>query len=324
MKSPTFASISCSSLRVSIIGAGKVGSTLAQRLAEKNLADIVLLDILPGMPQAIALDLMEARGIESHGREIIGTNDYADTARSQVVVITAGKPRTPGMSRDDLLKINAQIVVEAAKNAIAHSPDAIFIIVTNPLDVMTYLAWQVTDLPPQQVMGMAGILDSSRFESFIAMELGCPTRDVHAIVLGSHGDLMVPIPRLATVRGIPVTELLAPDVINRLVERTRHGGAEIVNLMKTGGAYFAPASSIAVMVEAILHNQSRYLPVAAYLQGEYDLKDIFIGVPSRLGCRGIEGILELPLTDSEYDSLHRCAQSVQDNIQLAQELLASH
>jgi malate dehydrogenase len=282
---------------------------------------VVLLDIVQGMPQGLALDLMEARGIELHNRKIIGTNDYADTTGSEIVVITAGFPRKPGMSRDDLLRTNAKIVVEAAKNAIAHSPNAIIIVVTNPLDVMTYLAWQATELPRDRIMGMAGVLDSARFETFIAMELGVLPRDVKAMVLGSHGDLMVPLPRFATVNGIPVTELLETDTIERLVERTRNGGAEIVELMQTGGAFFAPASATCVMVESILLNQSRLLPVATYLQGEYGLEDVVIGVPCRLGCGGIESVLELSLSDEERAALQASARSVRQNIDRAQEIL---
>jgi malate dehydrogenase len=307
---------------VTIIGAGRVGSTLAQRIAEKNLADVVLLDIIPGMPQGLALDLVEARGIELHNRQIIGTNNYADTFGSQIVVITAGIPRKPGMSRDDLLKTNAKIVVEAAKSAIAHSPNAIFIVVTNPLDVMTYLAWQATSLPRDRIMGMAGVLDSARFETFIALELGVLPADVKAMVLGSHGDLMVPLARYATVNGVPVTELLDAATVERLVERTRNGGAEIVELMQTGGAFFAPASATSVMVESILLNQSRLLPVATYLQGEYGLEDVVIGVPCNLGCGGIARVLELGLTDGEREALHTSAQSVRENIVRAQEILA--
>ncbi|WP_414754441.1 malate dehydrogenase [Anabaena sp. CCY 9910] len=301
--------------RVAIIGAGRVGSTLAQRIAEKNLADVVLLDIVEGMPQGLALDLLEARGIELHNRQIIGTNNYADTSSSQIVVITAGFPRKPGMSRDDLLRTNAKIVVEAAKQAIAYSPCAIFIVVTNPLDVMTYLAWEATGLPRNRIMGMAGVLDSARFETFIALELGVLPADVKAMVLGSHGDLMVPLSRHATVNGIPITELLDAATIERLVERTRNGGAEIVELMQTGGAFFAPASATSLMVESILLNQSRLLPVSVYLQGEYGLKDVVIGVPCRLGLNGIESVIELNLSDSEREALQTSAQSVQKNIE---------
>lgn len=308
--------------RVSIIGGGKVGSTLAQRIAEKNLADVVLLDIVEGMPQGIALDMLEARAIEGHDRKIFGTNNYADTADSDIVVITAGIPRKPGMSRDDLLKINAKIVVEASQKAIAHSPDAIFILVSNPLDVMTYLTWQTTKLPPHRVMGMAGILDSARFQTFVAMELGVSVKDVSALVLGGHGDLMVPLPRYSTVEGIPITELLDAATIERLVHRARNGGGEIVELMKTGGAYFAPASSTYLMVEAILHNQKRQVPVAAYLQGEYGLKDIYIGVPTQLGRRGVEKVLEINLTDAELAALQASAESVRGNIKRANEMLS--
>jgi len=313
----------CYSPRVTIVGAGRVGSTLAQRIAEKNLADVVLLDIIPGMPQALALDLMEARGIETHNRKIIGTNDYADTFGSEIVIIAAGSPRKPGMSRDDLLKTNALIVVEATKKAIARSPDAIFIIITNPLDVMTYLATEATSLPRERIMGMAGVLDSARFQSFIAMEFGVSPVDVNAMVLGSHGDLMVPLPRYSTVNGIPITELMDAATIKRLVERTRHAGAEIVELMQTGGAFFAPASATCLMVEAILLNESRLLPAAAYLQGEYGLENICLGVPCRLGCGGIDTVLELNLTDAEMAALHTSAESVRESIERAQQILAT-
>lgn len=311
----------CHSPRVTVVGAGKVGSTLAQKIAEKNLADVVLLDVVSGIPQGLALDLLEAKGISLHDRYISGTTDYADTANSDVVVITAGLPRKPGMSRDDLTKTNAKIVVEAAKKAIAQSPKAILIVVTNPLDVMTYLAWQATELPRDRIMGMAGVLDSARFQAFIAMELGVSVMDVQTMVLGSHGDLMVPIARYSTVAGVPITELMDPPTIERLVERTRNGGAEIVELMQTGSAYFAPAASTCLMVESILLNQSRLLPVAAYLQGEYGLQDIFIGVPCSLSCGGITKVWELKLTDSELASLHASAKAVRQNVDRAKEML---
>ncbi|HBB31223.1 MAG TPA: malate dehydrogenase [Cyanobacteria bacterium UBA8803] len=316
--------IACNDHRVSIIGGGKVGSTLAHRIAQKNLANVVLLDVVEGMPQGIALDLMQAQGLDYHNREIKGTNDYADTASSDIVVITAGIPRKPGMNRDDLIKINAKIVVEVAQKAIVHSPDALYIVVTNPLDVMTYLAWQTTGLPTNRVMGMAGVLDSARFQTFIAMELGVSVTDVRALVIGSHGDSMVPLPRYSTVGGIPITELMDAETIKRLSDRTRNGGAEIVSLMRTGGAYTAPASAACSMVEAILHNQSRVLPAAAYLQGEYGLNDIFIGVPTRLGCRGIETVIELDLTDTERAALHESAESVRQNIELAWAMLGNN
>lgn len=307
----------CQSLRVTVIGAGNVGKTLTQRIAEKNLADVVILDIVEGLPQGIALDLMEAQGIEDHDRQVIGTNSYEDTAGSDIVVITAGRARTPGMSRDDLLGINAKIVASAAKEAVKHSPNALFIIITNPLDVMTYLTWKVTELPSHRVIGMAGVLDSSRLQTFIAMELGVSTADVNAMVLGGHGDLMLPLPRYCTVGGVPITELMDEATINRLIERTRNGGAEIVKLLQTGGAYYAPASSACLMVEAILRNQSRILPAATYLQGQYGLNDIFLGVPCRLGCRGVEEIMEVTLTDAEREALHTSARSVRQNLDVA-------
>lgn len=321
MTSPNFPSLNSPSTRVSIIGAGKVGSTLAQRIAEKNLADVVLLDLLEGWPQGIALDLMQARGLESHERQIIGTNNYADTANSNIIVITAGLPRKPGINREDLIKINARIVTEVAKKAIEHSPEAILIVVTNPLDVMTYLAWEATGLPKHRVMGMAGILDSSRFQTFIAMELGVSLAQVNATVLGSHGDLMVPLPRYSTVNGVPISQLMDAGAIARLVQRTRHGGAEIVQLMKTSSAYFAPASSVCLMVESILFNLSRLLPCCVYLQGEYGLQDLFFGVPCRLGYQGVEQILELELTEPERTDFMESGQLVWQNIEEARATL---
>lgn len=311
----------CNPPRVTVIGAGNVGGTLAQRIVERNLADVVLLDIVEGRPQGIALDLMQARSVEGHNRRIIGTNEYAAMANSNIIVITAGLPRKPGMTRDDLMRTNAKIVVDATTKAIAYSPDAILIIVTNPLDVMTYLAWKASEFPHHRVMGMAGILDSSRFQAFISMELGVATSDVQAMVLGSHGDLMVPLPRYSTVSGVPITELMDEDTIHRLVERTRNGGAEIVGLLKMGGAYYAPASSACRMVEAIVRNESRLLPVASYLQGEYGLTDVYIGVPSRLGCVGVESIQELLLNESELRSLQRSANVVREKIDQALSLV---
>ena len=308
--------------RVSIIGAGKVGSTLAQRIAEKNLADVVLLDIIEGLPQGIALDLMSSQGLELHDCTIIGTNNYRDTADSDIVVITAGFPRRPGMARDDLIKSNVRIVTEAARGALAHSPDALVIVVTNPLDAMTYMAWQATDIPARRIMGMAGVLDSSRLQTFIAMELKVAVSNVSAMVLGSHGDLMVPLPKYCTVSGIPIMEMLDKATIDRLIERTRYGGAEVVKLLKTGGAYFAPASSICLMVESILLDQSRLLPATVYLQGEYGLNDIYLGVPCRLGSQGVEEILELKLTMPERSALQISADSVRENIKTAQSFLS--
>ncbi len=309
----------CQSLRVAIIGAGNVGRTLAQRIVEKDLADVVLLDVVEGLPQGIALDLMEAQGLEYHNCEVVGTNNYEETAGADLVVITAGRARTPGISRDDLLAINAKIVADVAEKAYKYSPNAIFMVITNPLDVMTYLTRKVTGLPPQRVMGMAGVLDSSRLQTFIAMELGISTANVTAMVLGGHGDLMVPLPNYCTVNGIPITELLDSPTIDRLIERTRKGGAEVVKLLKTGGAYYAPASAAYIMIESILRNQSRLLPTAAYLQGEYGLNDIYIGVPCFLGCRGIKKILELKLSNAEQEALHISANSVRKNVHFALE-----
>ena len=321
MASPNSTTLNCPSTRVSIIGAGKVGSTLAQRIAEKKLADVVLLDIVEGWPQGVALDLMQARGVERHDRQIVGTNDYTDTVNSNIIVIAAGVPRQPGISREDLIKINAAIVTAAAKSAIAHSPEAILITVTNPLDIMTYLAWEATGLPKHRVMGMAGILDSSRFQTFIAMELGVSIAEVNATVLGSHGDLMVPLPRYSSVNGLPIAQLMDAGAIDRIVQRTRHGGAEIVSLMKTGSAYFAPASSACLMVESILLNQSRLLPCSVYLHGEYGVQDIFLGVPCRLGCRGVEQVVELELSDTERAAFLDSGKLVLQSIEEARSIL---
>ncbi len=309
--------------RVTIVGAGNVGSTLGQRIVEKNIADVVLLDIQAGRPQGLALDLMEARGVEHHDRVILGTDDYGDTQGSDVIVITAGLPRKPGMSRDDLLKINAQIIRDVTRKAIAQSPNAILMVVTNPLDVMAYLAWQASGLPPERVVGMAGVLDAARFETFIALELKVSISNVHAMVLGGHGDLMVPLPRYSTVSGIPITELMDEITIKRLVDRTRNGGAEIVSLMQAGSAYFAPASSAALMVESVLFDRARILPAAAYLQGQYHLSDIFIGVPTCLGRQGVAKVLELDLTADDQQALQTSAHAVRQNIATAQALLES-
>ncbi len=300
--------------RVSVIGAGNVGSTLAQRLVEKNLADVILVDITASKPQGVALDLMQARALEHHDRQIIGTNDYIHTKDSDVIVITAGVPRKEGMSRDDLLKINAKIVTEVTLKAIAHSPNAVIITVTNPLDVMTYLVWKVSGFATYKVMGMAGILDASRFQAFIAMELGISMADISAMVMGGHGDLMVPLPRFSTVSGVPISELMSAEAIARLVERTRNGGAEIVKLLQTGSAYFAPASAVCLMIEAILLNRRRIVPVAAYLHGEYSLNGLFMGVPALLGQQGVIEIVELDLSSQELTALHTSAESVRGNI----------
>ncbi|MGB3200323.1 MAG: malate dehydrogenase [Nodosilinea sp.] len=307
--------------QVTVVGAGNVGSTLSQRLLEHDLANVVLIDIVAGRPQGVALDLAQAAGSEGHNRTILGTNDYQDTANSDIVVITAGLPRRPGMTRDDLTQTNGKIVIETVRQALAVSPQASIIVVTNPLDVMAYLAWQASGLPPQRVMGMAGVLDSARFQRFIAWELGVPPQDVSAMVLGGHGDLMVPLPSYTTVSGIPVAELLSADRLAALIDRTRSGGAEIVQLLKQGGAYYAPASSACVMVEAILRHQRCILPLAAHLTGQYGLDDLYLGVPCRLGQGGVEEILELSLTASEQEALTRSAASVKEQLQGALTLL---
>ena len=302
--------------KVTVIGAGNVGGTLAHRIVETNLADVVLCDIVQGKPQGMALDLMQANAIAQVDRQIIGTNDYNDTKNSDVIVLTAGLPRKEGMSRNDLLRINASIVKDVVAKAIAQSPDAILIVVTNPLDVMTYLAWQVSGLPTHRVMGMAGVLDAARFQTFIGMELGISVADINAMVLGGHGDLMVPLPRFSTVNGVPITELMTKEAIARLVERTRNGGAEIVKLIQNGSAYFAPSAAAYVMVEAILNDRHRIFPVAAYLVGEYGLNNIFMGVPVQLGRQGIEKAIKLPLNDYELKALNASAAAIQASINL--------
>ncbi len=307
--------------KVTVVGAGNVGATVAQYVAEKDLADVVLVDIVDGLPQGKALDMLEASPINIHDRNLTGSNDYADTKGSDIVVITAGIARKPGMNRDDLLKTNAKIVQDVAQQTVKHSPDAIFIVVTNPLDVMTYLTWKTTKLQPQKVIGMAGVLDSARFQTFIAMETGYSVEDVRAMVLGGHGDLMVPLTRFATVNGIPISELLSKDKINALVERTRDGGAEIVKYLKAGSAYYAPGASVSQMVEAILRDKNRLLPCAVYANGEYGLKDVYIGLPAVLGKGGLKKIVEIKLTSEEADALKQSATSIKENIDKMNELL---
>jgi malate dehydrogenase len=316
-------SLSRSSSQVTVVGAGNVGSTLAQRLLERNLANVVLVDIVAGRPQGVALDLSQAAGCEGHSRTIVGTNDYQDSANSDIVVITAGLPRRPGMTRDDLTQVNGKIVIDTLRQGLAVSPQASVIVVTNPLDVMTYLAWQASGLPPHRVMGMAGVLDSVRFQTFIAWELGVPPQEVSAMVLGGHGGLMGPLPHYTTVSGIPVTELVPAPRLEQLMERTRNGGAEIVQLLKQGGAYYAPASSACAMVESILLNQRRILPLAAHLTGQYGLDDLYLGVPCRLGQGGVEEILELTLTPAEQAALERSAAAVKEQMPQALALLHS-
>jgi malate dehydrogenase len=296
--------------KVTIVGAGNVGATTAHWLAAKGVADVVLVDVVEGIPQGKALDLLQALAVEGADVNVSGSNEYAPTADSDIVVITAGFPRKPGMSRDDLLKANAEIVGDATRQAIKLSPNAILIIVTNPLDAMCEVARRVSGFPRERVLGMAGVLDSARFSTFIAQELHVSVDNVQAFVLGGHGDQMVPLPRFSTVAGIPITELLDAATIERLVKRTANGGAEIVNLLKAGSAYYAPARSIAEMVDAILNDRHKILPCAVYLQGEYGLASLFIGVPCKLGAKGLEQVIQVKLTADEQAALKKSAEAV--------------
>ena len=298
--------------KVTVVGAGNVGATAAQRLAEKELCDVVLVDIIEGVPQGKALDLTEAAPIEKHDAHLVGANAYDQSAGSDIVIITAGIPRKPGMSRDDLISTNAGIMKSVTEQVVKLSPESILIIVSNPLDAMCHVAFDVSGFPKQRVMGMAGVLDSARFRAFIAMELGVSIENTHAFVLGGHGDTMVPLPRYSTVAGIPITELMPPERIEAIVDRTRNGGAEIVSLLKTGSAYYAPASAAVEMAESILKDKKKILPCAVYLQGEYGLQDLFIGVPVKLGSSGIEEIVEIKLTEEEQTALNHSAAAVQE------------
>ena len=298
--------------KISIIGAGRVGSTAAQLCAYKELADIVLVNRTPEIAQGLALDLEESAPIEEFDVSITGTGDYADIKGSEIVCITAGAQRKEGMSRDELLNVNAEIVKSASEQVKKYAPNCKLIVVTNPLDAMVYVAKKVTKFPRERVMGMAGILDSTRFRTFIAMELGVSIEDASALVLGGHGDFMVPLPDHSSVAGIPITELLPENKIKKLIERTRKGGAEIIALEKESSAYFAPASSLVQMIEAILKDKKMILPCAAYLQGEYGIKGIFMGVPVTLGSNGVEKILELSLTKEEKQQLMQSAKAIKD------------
>ena len=297
--------------KATVIGAGNVGATAAMRLAEKELADVVLIDIIEGVPAGKALDLMEAAPIEKHDSHVSGvTADYGAAKDSDVVIITAGIPRKPGMSRDDLLATNMKIMGSVAKEIAAVAPEAVLIIVSNPLDAMCHVAYEASGFPKNRVLGMAGVLDSARFRSFIAMELDVSVENTHAFVLGGHGDTMVPLPRYSTVAGIPITELMPPDRIEALVDRTRNGGAEIVSLLKTGSAFYAPSSGAVEMAEAILKDKKKILPCAALLQGEYGVDNLYIGVPVKLGEGGVEEIIEIKLTEEEQKGLDHSADAV--------------
>jgi len=298
--------------KVTVVGAGNVGATLAQRIADRELADVVLIDIVEGMPQGKGLDMMEATPVEGSDARVIGTNDYKDTAGSDVVVITAGIARKPGMSRDDLLQTNYKIVKECTERVAGHSPNTILIIVSNPLDAMCQVALKVSGFPKHRVLGMAGILDSARMRAFIAMELGVSVENTHAFVLGGHGDTMVPLPRYSTVAGIPITELLPKDRIDAIVKRTRGGGAEIVSLLKTGSAYYAPSSSAAEMVDAVLKDKHKVLPCACYLEGEFGIDGLYVGVPAQLGAKGVEKVWEIQLTAEEKAALDKSAAAVKE------------
>jgi len=300
--------------KVAVIGAGNVGASAGLYIAERGLADVVLIDIVEGMPQGKALDMQQAAPLWHRGGRIEGSSDFAAVAGAEVVVMTAGFPRKPGMSRSDLLKANADIIRPAAEAVRKHAPQAFVVVVTNPLDVMAHLFWKVSGFPKSRVMGMAGILDSTRFRAFLAMELGVSGADIHAMVLGGHGDSMVPLPRYTTVNGIPIGQLLPAERIAQIAQRTRDGGAEIVKLLKTGSAYYAPAMSAVEMVEAILTDQKRLVPCSVLLEGEYGMRDLFIGVPVVLGAKGVEKIVPLELTAEETAALQKSGKDVADMI----------
>ena len=302
--------------KITVVGAGNVGATVAHRLVDKQLADVVLIDILEGIPQGKALDLLEAGPVEGYDVRIKGTNDYADTANSDLVVMTAGFPRKPGMSRDDLLKANYDVVKSAIEKVAKVSPEAILIVVTNPLDAMAQTALKVSGFSKNRVIGMAGILDTARYRAFIAEALNVSVQNVQGFVLGGHGDTMVPVPRYTTVAGIPVAELMPKEKLDAIIDRTRKGGAEIVNYLKTGSAFYAPSAAVVEMVEAIFNDRKKILPCAAYLEGEYGIKGLFVGVLVKLGARGIEEIVEIKLTADEQAALQKSADAVEELAQI--------
>jgi len=298
--------------KVTVVGAGNVGATTAQRIADAELSDVAMIDIIEGIPQGKGLDMMEACPVSGSDVGVVGTNDYKDTAGSDIVVITAGLPRKAGMSRDDLLKKNYDIVKAVTEEVVKHSPDSILIVVSNPLDAMVQTAYKVSGFPKERVMGMAGVLDSSRMRTFIGMELNVSVDNIHAFVLGGHGDDMVPLPRYSTVAGIPLPDLLSQERIDAIVERTRKGGGEIVSYLKTGSAYYAPSASVLEMVDAILKDKKKILPTAAYLEGEYGINGLYMGVPCKLGSKGVEEVVEISLTADERAALQKSAGSVQE------------
>ncbi|KKH48444.1 malate dehydrogenase [Methanosarcina sp. 1.H.A.2.2] len=300
--------------KISVIGAGNVGATTVQRLAELELGEIVMTDIVEGLPQGKALDLMQAGAINDYDTQVTGTNDYADIADSDLVIITAGIARKPGMSREDLIKTNSKIIGEVSRNIAEYSPNSIVINVTNPLDIITYVSMKATGFEPKKVFGMSGVLDAGRFASFIAEELKCSKKDVEAMVIGGHGDLMVPLPQYTTVSGVSLPELLPEETIARLVERTVNGGAEIVGLLKQGSAFYAPSAAIVRMAEAVLKDSKRIIPASAYLEGQYGQEGIYFGVPVKLGANGIEEILELKLDESQYEILRKSSETIRRGI----------
>jgi malate dehydrogenase len=300
--------------KITVVGAGFVGATTTQRLAERNYADLVMVDIVEGLPQGKALDMQEAGPVVGYDCKVVGTNDYKDTAKSDIVVITSGMARKPGMSRDDLVLTNMNIVKGVTEQVAHYSPKSIIIVVTNPLDAMAQLAWKVSGFPRQRVIGQSGVLDSARFRAFIAMELNVSVQNVETHVLGGHGDTMLPLPRYTTVGGVPLPDLLSPERIAALVQRTRDGGAEIVNLLKTGSAFYAPSAAVVEMVDAIVYGKNKILPCSVYLDGEFGIKGVFSGVPVKLGAGGMEAIVNLRLNADEQAALERSADAVRELI----------
>jgi len=300
--------------KITVVGAGFVGSTLVQRLAERDYADVVMFDIIPNMPQGKALDMLQAGPVLGYDSLVTGTNDYADTAHSNIVIITSGFPRKPGMTRDDLVKKNQDIISQVTQEVVKYSPDCIIIMVTNPLDAMAQLAYHISGFPRNRVIGMAGVLDTARFRTFIAQELNVSVRDVQAYVLGGHGDTMIPLSRMCTVAGVPISELISAERIEQIVQRTRDGGAEIVKLLGTGSAYFAPSASVLQMVDSILLDKNMIMPCAVYLQGEYGIHGLFVGVPVKLGAQGLEQVIEIELTQDEQSLLQKSAHAVKELI----------
>jgi malate dehydrogenase len=302
--------------KITVVGAGFVGSTLVQRLAERDYADVVMIDIIPDMPQGKALDMLQAGPVLGYDSLVVGTNDYPDTANSDIVVITSGFPRKPGMTRDDLVKKNQEIISQVTREVTKYSPGCILIMVTNPLDAMAQLAYHISGFPRNRVIGMAGVLDTARFRTFIAQELKVSVHDVQAFVLGGHGDTMVPLSRMCTVAGVPISHLLPADRIEQIVQRTRDGGAEIVKLLGTGSAYFAPSASVLQMVDSILLDKKMIMPCAVYLQGEYGIHGLFVGVPAKLGAQGLEQIVEIELTGDEQALLQKSANAVKELVEV--------